>query len=106
VFAENPHRLLTKEELIEKVWNGEFVEEGNVARHVSMLRKALSDDGEDRKYIVTVQGHGYRFVRDVKAAERIGEPSAEPALSRGQVEETTISPSPSFSKRDFGLSLS
>lgn len=66
VFVENPGRLLEKEELIEKVWDRDFVEEGNLARHVSTLRKALGDNGKDRKYIVTVQGRGYRFVADVR----------------------------------------
>ena len=35
VFAENPGRLLEKEEILEKVWSGDFVEEGNLARNVS-----------------------------------------------------------------------
>jgi len=65
VFAANPGRLLEKDELIEKVWREDFVEEGNLARHVSTLRKALGDNRKDRKYIVTVQGQGYRFVADV-----------------------------------------
>ena len=69
VFAKNPGRLLEKEELIEKVWRQEFVEEGNLARHVSTLRKALGDNGKDRKFIVTVQGRGYRFVADVATVE-------------------------------------
>lgn len=69
VFAENPGRLLEKDELIEKVWHQGFVEEGNLARHVSTLRKTLGDNGRDRKYIVTVQGRGYRFVADVKSMD-------------------------------------
>ncbi|MGD9562223.1 MAG: winged helix-turn-helix domain-containing protein [Pyrinomonadaceae bacterium] len=72
VFAENPGRLLEKEELIEKVWHEDFVEEGNLARNVSMLRKALGDSGKGHKYIVTVQGHGYRFVADVRRIGAIG----------------------------------
>jgi DNA-binding winged helix-turn-helix (wHTH) protein len=58
VFAENPGRLLGKDELIEKIWQADFVEEGNLARNVSTLRKALGDAGKDHKYIVTVPGHG------------------------------------------------
>ncbi|HTK26019.1 MAG TPA: winged helix-turn-helix domain-containing protein [Pyrinomonadaceae bacterium] len=65
VFAENPGRLLGKDELIEKIWQADFVEEGNLARNVSTLRKALGDAGKDHKYIVTVPGHGYRFVANV-----------------------------------------
>lgn len=65
VFARNPGRLLEKDELIEEVWNGSFVEEGNLARNVSTLRKLLGDEGKDHKYIATVQGRGYRFIADV-----------------------------------------
>ena len=62
VFLENPGRLLTKEELLDRVWANEFVEEGNLARNVSTLRKALGDTGKQHRYILTVPGHGYRFV--------------------------------------------
>ena len=65
-FVENPGRLLTKDELIERVWPDEFVEEGNLARNVSTLRKALGDTQKEHKYILTVPGHGYRFATDVE----------------------------------------
>lgn len=65
VFAENPGRLLEKDELLQKVWHSGFVEEGNLARNVSTLRKALRDTGREYKYIATVQGRGYRFVTPV-----------------------------------------
>src|SRR4030095_4972974 len=56
VCSENPGRLLGKDELIEKVWHGDFVEDGNLTRNVSTLRRALGDDSREPKYIVTVQG--------------------------------------------------
>jgi len=82
VFAENPGRLLEKDELIEKVWHSGFVEEGNLARNVSTLRKALGDTGKDHKYIATIQGRGYRFLADVviKGIAEISEP-ADPSLT-------------------------
>ena len=64
-FAKNPGRLLTKVELIETVWSEDFVEEGNVARYVSTLRKVLHDEAKPHKYIVTVTASGYRFVAEV-----------------------------------------
>ena len=68
IFVENPGRLLEKSELMEKVWHGDFVEEGNLTRNISTLRKALGDTARQHKYITTVQGHGYRFVADVTTA--------------------------------------
>lgn len=65
-FVRNPDRLLSKDELLDTVWGEEFVEEGSVARNVSTLRKALGDMGAEHKYIITVQGYGYRFVANVR----------------------------------------
>jgi DNA-binding winged helix-turn-helix (wHTH) protein/TolB-like protein/tetratricopeptide (TPR) repeat protein len=84
VFAENPGRLLAKEEIIEKVWDGSFVEEGNLARNVSTLRKALGDEGKDHKYIITVQGRGYRFAADVSRVENIDSEPADSPVSLSQ----------------------
>lgn len=66
-FVENRDRLLTKDEILQRVWPDSFVEEGNLARHVSMLRKALNEGPRDHAYIVTVSGRGYRFVAHVSA---------------------------------------
>lgn len=69
VFIENRGRLLTKEELMEKVWQDRFVEEGNLARNVSTLRKALGKDNKENKYIITAPGRGYRFVAELKPSQ-------------------------------------
>jgi DNA-binding winged helix-turn-helix (wHTH) protein/TolB-like protein/Tfp pilus assembly protein PilF len=65
VFVENPGTLLEKEELMERVWGNTFVEEGNLARNISSLRKALGEHPKDPEYIVTVAGRGYRFIAQV-----------------------------------------
>src|SRR5690349_3780709 len=66
VFLANPGRVLEKDELIDKVWDAKFVEEGNLSRNVSTLRKALGGNARDHRFIVTVPGRGYRFVADVR----------------------------------------
>jgi DNA-binding winged helix-turn-helix (wHTH) protein/tetratricopeptide (TPR) repeat protein len=66
VFLQNSGRTLSKEELIEQVWPEQFVEEGNLTRNVSTLRKALGETPDDHRYIVTIPGRGYRFVASVK----------------------------------------
>jgi DNA-binding winged helix-turn-helix (wHTH) protein/tetratricopeptide (TPR) repeat protein len=58
-LVRNAGRLLTKRELLDLVWPESFVEEGILAVHVSVLRKALGQSG--RRYIETVSGGGYRF---------------------------------------------
>ena len=52
--------LVTKDDLIKKVWPETVVEENNLQVHISSLRKLL---GDDRDLIKTVPGRGYRFVR-------------------------------------------
>lgn len=74
VLAENPGRLLEKDELIERVWPGTYIEEGNLARNVSTLRRALGDDSKPHKFIETVPGRGYRFVAEVAYVADIPEP--------------------------------
>jgi DNA-binding winged helix-turn-helix (wHTH) protein/TolB-like protein/Tfp pilus assembly protein PilF len=53
--------LVTKADILAKVWQGALVEEGNVAFHIAMLRKVL-DAGDETTCIETVRGRGYRFV--------------------------------------------
>jgi DNA-binding winged helix-turn-helix (wHTH) protein/TolB-like protein len=66
VLIESGGRLLSKEELLKALWPDSFVEESNLTQQISMIRKALGESpGEDR-YIVTVQGRGYRFAASVK----------------------------------------
>lgn len=66
LFIENSGTLLEKDELIERLWGSTVVEESNLARNISFLRKALGEHPKHPEYIVTVAGHGYRFVADVQ----------------------------------------
>jgi Tol biopolymer transport system component/DNA-binding winged helix-turn-helix (wHTH) protein len=66
VFVENSGRTLEKEAVIEQVWPGQFVEEGNLTRNVSTLRKALGESPDDHRYIVTIPRRGYQFVAEVR----------------------------------------
>jgi DNA-binding winged helix-turn-helix (wHTH) protein len=68
-LAQNPNRLVTKEELLQAVWGDRFVEEGNLTQYISHLRKALGDNSEDTRLIVTIARKGYQFTADVTVAE-------------------------------------
>lgn len=54
--------VVSKDELMARVWPGLVVEENNIQVHVSALRKALDDGQGSQPYLVTVPGRGYRFV--------------------------------------------
>src|SRR5262245_29902251 len=68
VLVENHGHTVGKEELLEKVWPGTFVEEGNLARHISVLRQILSH-GQNGQYIETIPKRGYRFVAPVREVD-------------------------------------
>jgi len=68
-LAQNPNRVVTKEELLQAVWGDTFVEEGNLTQYISHLRKALGDNSEDSRLIVTIARKGYQFTADVTVAE-------------------------------------
>src|ERR1700730_13611163 len=71
VLVERSGHLVERDELFSTVWQGSFVEEGNLSVTISALRKALNDDRGLHKYIETVSKRGYRFVAEVR---RVGEP--------------------------------
>jgi DNA-binding winged helix-turn-helix (wHTH) protein len=62
MLVERGGRLVERGELMEALWPGVFVEDGNVDNCVHLLRKAL---GDGQSYIETVPKHGYRFVADM-----------------------------------------
>jgi pimeloyl-ACP methyl ester carboxylesterase/DNA-binding winged helix-turn-helix (wHTH) protein len=66
ILVENSGHVLSKDELMEKVWPDSFVEENNLAQNISALRKALGEEGGRQKYIETVPKRGYRFIADVR----------------------------------------
>jgi DNA-binding winged helix-turn-helix (wHTH) protein len=72
VLVQSEGVLMTKEELMKAVWADSFVEESNLTQVVFVLRKALGETA-DRRYILTVQGKGYRFAADVRVVPVNGE---------------------------------
>jgi len=70
-LAQNPNRLVAKEELLRAVWGDTFVEEGNLTQYISHLRKAIGDNPEDSRLIVTIARKGYQFTARVTVSEAI-----------------------------------
>ncbi len=70
-LAENAGRVVSKDEILSVVWDGQFVEEANLAVQISTLRKALNAKKETPQLLVTIPGKGYKFVADVETDEEI-----------------------------------
>ena len=71
-LVQNPNRLVSKEELLQAVWQDTFVEAGNLTQYISHLRKALGDNAEDARWIVTIARKGYQFAGDVVFSDEAG----------------------------------
>lgn len=79
-LAEHRDRLVSKEELLEKLWPDRFVAETTLTSRLKAARKAVGDDGKAQNVIRTVHGRGYRFVADVRLAD--GDEAAPVAPAR------------------------
>ena len=62
LLVRNNGHVVEKDVLMNEVWPDEYVEEGNLAQHIFILRRALRDSTGNPKYIETVPRRGYRFV--------------------------------------------
>src|SRR6266403_1799967 len=78
-LAQNPNRLITKDELLRAVWGDTFVEEANLTQYIAHLRKALADNSEDSRLIVTISRKGYQFTADVVLSEGADIPKRDEA---------------------------
>lgn len=75
-LVERHGHIVEKEDLLQTVWPDTFVEENNLAQHISTLRKVLGEDDTGRPLIETVPKRGYRFAGHVRHG---GEVTAESA---------------------------
>src|SRR5271169_381230 len=65
-LAQNPGRVVTRDELLKNAWPDTFVDENSLAQSISALRRALEEKPGDNNYIVTLPGRGYQFVSPVQ----------------------------------------
>jgi TolB-like protein len=72
LLVENRERLVSRDEIIEKVWDGRIVSDAAIASRIKSARKALGDDGKAQRFIKTKHRLGFRFVADVRAARSAG----------------------------------
>ncbi|HET9528727.1 MAG TPA: winged helix-turn-helix domain-containing protein [Blastocatellia bacterium] len=66
MLVENGGRVVTKDELMNRVWPDAFVEEANLTYSIQQLRKTLVDDARSPRYVETMPRRGYRFIAEVE----------------------------------------
>jgi TolB-like protein len=76
-LVELRDRLVSKDELFERVWNGRIVSDTTLSSRIKAARRALGDDGTAQKLIRTVHGRGFRFVGEIREAPPVGPAAAQ-----------------------------
>jgi Tol biopolymer transport system component/DNA-binding winged helix-turn-helix (wHTH) protein len=89
LLVQSPGRAFSKQELMNALWPDTFVEEANLSFQISVLRKALGEDGA--RCVETVPKHGYRFGAEVRATMPSAEVSAE-SVSSAKNEPSSVMP--------------
>jgi TolB-like protein len=65
MLVENRERMISKDEINQRVWHGRIVSEAALSSRIKMARQVLDDDGQTQRYIRTVHKKGFRFVGEV-----------------------------------------
>ncbi|MEM6387902.1 MAG: winged helix-turn-helix domain-containing protein [Pseudomonadota bacterium] len=79
LLVENSDRVVPKEELVERVWDGRFITDSAVSTAVKAVRQAIGDDGRTQRFIRTVHGHGFRFVGEAAESSSAHNAPLQPA---------------------------
>jgi TolB-like protein/DNA-binding winged helix-turn-helix (wHTH) protein len=66
VLVQHSEQVVSKDELMKTLWPDTFVEEANLTQHISMVRRALGETPQDRRYILTLPSRGYSFAGTVR----------------------------------------
>jgi TolB-like protein len=77
-LVQNRAHVVTRDDLLNAVWDGRIVSESTLTSHINAVRKAIGDSGEEQRLIRTIPRKGFRFVGDVREAQSS---DAEPAPS-------------------------
>ena len=77
VLLEHRDHIVSKDELLNRVWPDTAVNENNLARQISSLRRALGQRPDQHDFIVTIPGNGYRFVAPVQNVQALPEAPRE-----------------------------
>ena len=88
-LVQRPGELVSKEELLETVWEGAFVTDSSLTDVVSALRHELGDDAHEPTYIQTIHRRGYRFIAEV-SAPAAGARGDAPHSAAGPVERRSV----------------
>jgi TolB-like protein/DNA-binding winged helix-turn-helix (wHTH) protein len=102
LLVENRERLVSRDEILDKVWDGRVVSDAALASRIKSARQALGDDGQAQQFIRTIHGQGFRFVAEVKVA-RVVQLADPPPVELLVGQHTELPTRPSIAVLPFRL---
>jgi DNA-binding winged helix-turn-helix (wHTH) protein/TolB-like protein/Tfp pilus assembly protein PilF len=90
-LVENSGQVVSKDDLMKRVWPSTYVEEGNLTQNISLLRKALGETPGGLQFIETVPRRGYRFVAEIRQSSNGAPAQVEPVVDEIPAEVETVS---------------
>ena len=98
-LVRNRDRVVSKDELLDTIWNGRIVSEAALSSRINAARKAIGDDGDRQALIKTIHRRGFRFIGAVQ------EDANEPVVATPAVEAKPTSPQPAVSSRKPSIAV-
>ncbi|MEM6582757.1 MAG: winged helix-turn-helix domain-containing protein [Pseudomonadota bacterium] len=89
LLIENRHRAVSRDEILDKIWDGRVVSDSALSSRIKSARQAVGDSGSEQRIIKTLHGRGFRFVADVSVVAGV---RSQPEI---QPDQTTPSPTQS-----------
>jgi TolB-like protein len=83
-LIRNRDRIVSKDEILDEIWDGRIVSEAALSSRINAARKAIGDSGNDQIFIRTFHKRGFRFVGEVEEVPDEGAAEAKPVLAEPQ----------------------
>ena len=100
-------KVIEKDELMREIWADTIVEENNLTQNISILRRIFGEKPGEHRFIVTVPGHGYKFVADVKESPKSQvlslKPNAADEINLDEIPRNMEAEQERFETWDLGL---
>lgn len=68
-LANNPDRIVTRDELFGEIWGGRIVSDAALSSQIKAARRAVGDDGTTQHTIRTIHGRGFRFIAPIEQTQ-------------------------------------
>ena len=97
----NRERVVTKDELIEAIWEGRIVSDAALTTRLNVARSAIGDSGEEQRLIKTLPRKGFRFIAEVRDEQATSGVRSDPAASNPAKPSLALPDKPSIAVLPF-----